>query len=80
MKNQNQERSFIVLNASHSNFSFSLIQSIGIITSTSGGASNSLVVFLLLRCVYKIKRCFVSSNFDTKIAIDGNKNNSKIYK
>ena len=43
------------------------------------GTGNGLVLFVLLRCVYKIERCFVSSNFRTKISMDGDKNNSKIY-
>ena len=30
------------------------------------GARNRLVLFVSLRCVYKFKRCFVSSNLDAK--------------
>ena len=30
------------------------------------GAKNRLVLFVSSRCVYRFKRCFVSSNFDAK--------------
>ena len=30
------------------------------------GAKNRLVLFVSLKCVYRFKRCFVSSNFDAK--------------